>query len=67
VITTTRPVAAQLDPEGRSGIGGLDLERLSKTLSALEFYVDSILEIAALRSIDPWTDDEMTEARLACL
>lgn len=67
MITTTRPVAAQLDREGRSGMGRLDLERLSKTLSALEFYVDSILESTALRSIDPWIDDEMTEARLACL
>lgn len=34
MITAIRPVAAELDREGHSGIGELDLKRFAETLSA---------------------------------
>lgn len=67
MITATRPVAAKLDSQGHPGLSGLDLKRFAATLSALEFYVDNIVESAALSSMDPWLDDEVTDARLASL
>lgn len=67
MITAIRPVAAELDCEGHSGIGQLDLKRFAETLSALESYVDSILESTELPSMEPWLQDEVTDARLASL
>ncbi len=67
MITATRPVAVELDPQGHSSLDKLDLKRFAETLSALEFYVDSIVESAAVPSMDPWLDDEVTEVRLASL
>jgi hypothetical protein len=46
---------------------GLDIERFAGALAMLESYVDGMLAANELPAMDPWVEDEVTDARLASL
>ncbi|GAC1328354.1 MAG: hypothetical protein NVSMB17_03660 [Candidatus Dormibacteria bacterium] len=44
-----------------------DLAKFADTLTMLESYVDSMLLANDLPAMDPWTDEDMLDARLASI
>jgi hypothetical protein len=46
-------------------LGKFDFVAFAETLSALEGYVDSVIEYGTADGADAWIEDEVTDARLA--
>ena len=47
------------------GATQLKIRQLTETISRLEDYVDSMIEAEGLADMDPWTNDEIDDLRLA--